>query len=83
MTHTQDMKELIRQRAHEKFVSRGRRHGHDLCDWLHAEQEVLGKLCTPHVSRDALIHLNSHGNKEHPTPKTHRKVMRKGGRRSR
>ncbi len=30
----------IRLRAYELFESRGREHGHDLDDWLQAEQEI-------------------------------------------
>lgn len=35
-----DVSELIAARAHEIFQSRGGEHGHDLDDWLQAEQEV-------------------------------------------
>lgn len=31
----------IERRAHERHRARGRAHGHDLDDWLAAEQEVL------------------------------------------
>jgi hypothetical protein len=32
--------ELIRARAHQLYVARGRKDGHDLDDWLEAEREV-------------------------------------------
>lgn len=31
----------IARRAYERFVARGREHGHDLEDWLQAESELL------------------------------------------
>jgi Protein of unknown function (DUF2934) len=34
----------IQQRAYELFVQRGAEHGHDLSDWLTAEQELKQKL---------------------------------------
>jgi hypothetical protein len=33
--------EAIANRAYELFLARGREHGHDLDDWLQAEQELL------------------------------------------
>ena len=39
-----DVSELIAARAHEIFQSRGGEHGHDLDDWLQAEQEVQASL---------------------------------------
>lgn len=39
-----DVSELIAKRAHEIFQSRGGEHGHDLDDWLQAEQEVRSPL---------------------------------------
>jgi hypothetical protein len=35
-----DIGELIAARAHEIFQARGGEHGHELHDWLQAEQEV-------------------------------------------
>lgn len=35
-----DVSELIAARAYEIFQSRGGQYGHDLHDWLKAEQEV-------------------------------------------
>ena len=34
--------EFIRLRAYEIFEQRGCEHGHDLEDWLKAEEELLG-----------------------------------------
>jgi hypothetical protein len=34
--------EYIRLRAYHFFEERGREHGHDLEDWLRAEEEILG-----------------------------------------
>jgi hypothetical protein len=36
-----DLHSAIAPRAFELYCQRGRRDGHDLDDWLHAEQEVL------------------------------------------
>lgn len=44
-----DVSELIAARAHEIFQSRGGEHGHDLDDWLQAEQEVRGSLSTENL----------------------------------
>lgn len=33
----------IERRAYELFAARGFEHGHDLEDWLRAEQELLGR----------------------------------------
>lgn len=38
---------LISQRAYERFLQRGFGSGNDLEDWLLAEQDILGALCTP------------------------------------
>jgi hypothetical protein len=35
--------EEIRQRAYELYEARGREEGHDIDDWLQAEDEVVGK----------------------------------------
>ena len=34
------MSELIRERAYQLFEERGRQSGHELDDWLQAEQEI-------------------------------------------
>lgn len=38
------VQEMIRVRAYEIFEQRGRVHGHDLDDWLQAENEVISRL---------------------------------------
>ena len=38
-----DMQGQIRQRAYELFEERGRHDGHQLDDWVQAEQEVRDK----------------------------------------
>ena len=30
----------VAQRAYERFIARGRQHGHDVEDWLSAEREL-------------------------------------------
>lgn len=40
--------EVIRNLAYQKFVERGCENGHDLEDWLQAEQEVRGGECSLH-----------------------------------
>lgn len=37
---TQSVRDLIAQRAYERFIARGYQHGHDVEDWLHAEREL-------------------------------------------
>jgi hypothetical protein len=34
--------ETIRKRAYELYMDRGMEDGHDLEDWFHAEEELLG-----------------------------------------
>lgn len=41
-----DIAERIRERAYQLFEERGGKLGHDLEDWLQAEEEVLGKSKT-------------------------------------
>jgi hypothetical protein len=36
----EDLEEQIRLRAHELYVARGREDGHELEDWLRAEDEI-------------------------------------------
>lgn len=38
------LRQLVEQRAYQKFVERGYCHGHDHEDWLAAEQEVKDSL---------------------------------------
>jgi HSP20 family protein len=42
----------VRRRAFELFEGRGRGFGHDLEDWLKAEQEVLGSLAAEVAEND-------------------------------
>ncbi len=37
---TQELQEQIRQRAYELYEARGGEEGHDLEDWLRAEEEI-------------------------------------------
>jgi hypothetical protein len=37
---SQNLEEEIRQRAYELYQERGRADGHDLDDWLRAEEEI-------------------------------------------
>jgi hypothetical protein len=37
------IEEQIRQRAYKLYEQRGWVDGHDLADWLQAEEEILGK----------------------------------------
>ena len=41
--HSHRVQEQIRRRAYEIYETRGREEGHDLEDWLRAEQEVASK----------------------------------------
>jgi hypothetical protein len=38
-----ELQTLIRERAFELFVKRGREGGHELEDWLQAESEITGQ----------------------------------------
>jgi DUF2934 family protein len=40
----QNQEELIRQRAYQLYVQRGREDGHDFDDWIAAEMEVTRQL---------------------------------------
>ncbi len=39
----QGLEDQIRHRAHEIYEARGREDGHDLDDWLRAEEEITSK----------------------------------------
>ncbi len=39
----QELETRVRQRAHELYEARGREDGHDLDDWLCAEEEMTSK----------------------------------------
>jgi hypothetical protein len=38
-----ELEHQIRLRAYEVYEARGRKDGHDLEDWLRAEEEITGK----------------------------------------
>ena len=44
-----DLEERIRLRAHEFYEARGRKDGHELEDWLRAEEEITRKK-TPTIA---------------------------------
>jgi hypothetical protein len=37
---SEEQQEQIRQRAHELYVARGQEDGHDVEDWLQAEEKI-------------------------------------------
>jgi hypothetical protein len=39
----QQLEEQLRQRAYELYEERGREEGHEVDDWLRAEEEITGK----------------------------------------
>ncbi len=39
----QELVHQIRLRAHELYEARGREDGHEMEDWLHAEEEITHK----------------------------------------
>lgn len=39
--------DLIRQRAHQLYEQHGRKHGHEIDDWLSAERELATELQHP------------------------------------
>ena len=43
LSDPQELERQIRQRAHELYEARGREDGHDLDDWLRAEEEITSK----------------------------------------
>jgi hypothetical protein len=43
----------IAARAYEIFLSRGASHGHDLDDWLQAEQELTAEIADTTKARSA------------------------------
>ena len=42
-SESQELENKIRQRAYELYEARGREDGHDLEDWLRAEEEITAK----------------------------------------
>jgi len=43
ISESQELENKIRQRAYELYEARGREDGHDLEDWLRAEEEITAK----------------------------------------
>ena len=43
----QELENQIRQRAYELYEARGREDGHDLEDWLRAEEEIMEQKVRP------------------------------------
>ena len=44
---SQELEIQIRERAYELYEARGRGDGHDLGDWLRAEEEITQKKARP------------------------------------
>ncbi len=44
--------QLVRERAYELYEERGCEAGHELDDWLQAEEEILGKRTTDSAMAD-------------------------------
>jgi len=47
---TAGLEDEIRRRAYELYEQSGREHGHDVEDWLRAEEEVKHKTSSRHVA---------------------------------
>jgi hypothetical protein len=47
MNESQELETQIRERAYELYEARGRGDGHDLEDWLRAEEEITQKKRRP------------------------------------
>ena len=43
IVNDREIHQAIAEKAHELYEKGGRRHGHDLEDWLEAEQRVLSE----------------------------------------
>jgi hypothetical protein len=43
INESQELETQIRERAYELYEARGREDGHDLEDWLRAEEEITQK----------------------------------------
>jgi len=43
VSESQELENQIRQHAYELYEARGREDGHDLEDWLRAEEEITAK----------------------------------------
>jgi hypothetical protein len=42
-SESEDLEDQIRLRAHELYEARGREDGHELEDWLRAEEEITSE----------------------------------------
>ena len=47
VSNPKQLDDQIRERAYELYEARGREDGHDLEDWLRAEEEIGGKKVRP------------------------------------
>jgi hypothetical protein len=47
VNESQELEIQIRQRAYKLYEARGRKDGHDLEDWLRAEEEITQKKARP------------------------------------
>ena len=45
--HEFELEYQIRLRAYQLYEARGRKDGHELDDWLRAEEEITGKQARP------------------------------------
>lgn len=54
--------EAVRSHSYELYESRGREDGHDLDDWLLAEQQVLHLFCTRETTKSSLKRFSAFSN---------------------
>jgi hypothetical protein len=47
--------EEIADRAYQRYLERGSKHGHDVDDWLAAEQELVSERVEPQPSRRSRV----------------------------
>ena len=47
ISDSQELENQIRQRAYELYEARGGEDGHDLEDWLRAEEEIMEQKARP------------------------------------
>jgi Protein of unknown function (DUF2934) len=47
VNESQELEIQIRERAYALYEARGREDGHDLEDWLRAEEEIMEKQARP------------------------------------
>jgi hypothetical protein len=53
------IRDAIATCAYERFVAHGRRHGHDLDDWLAAEREFVRRQARPLEARHEVAELRA------------------------